>query len=180
MCILYNESFQLVKVLTLWSWPWFSFCPLPFMKVLDIKTHSSICPSVCHKNFNLAHIFEVLMIEHWYLACIVTSPFYWYHAVTLTFDLSQGQICCRAGDHNSSNLLVTVTLVITKVDRPVIFHMCIPCDQTFTFTPYCFTCLWLIISLLSYFHILRKSNPPTLLHGFESNQMWSLDVHEWS
>ena len=27
------------------------------------------------------------------MACmiIVTSPFYWYHAVTLTFDLSQGQ-----------------------------------------------------------------------------------------
>ena len=42
---------------------------------------------------------------------MVTSPFYWYHAVTLTltFDLSQGQICCRAGDHNSSNLLVSLT-----------------------------------------------------------------------
>ena len=36
----------------------------------------------------------------------VTSPFYWYHTVALTFDISQGQICCRAGDHNSSNLLV--------------------------------------------------------------------------
>ena len=28
--------------------------------------------------------------------------------LTLTFDLHQGQICCRAGDHNSSNLLVSV------------------------------------------------------------------------
>ena len=48
------------------------------------------------------------MIEHWYLTCmiLVTSPFYWYHAVTLTFDLLQGQICCR-GDHNSSSLLVS-------------------------------------------------------------------------
>ena len=44
------------------------------------------------------------MIEHWYLACmiLVTSPFYWYQALTLTFDLLQGQICCWAGDHNSS------------------------------------------------------------------------------
>ena len=39
---------------------------------------------------------------------IVTSPFYWYHAVTLTmtFDQFQGQICCRVGDHKYSNLLV--------------------------------------------------------------------------
>ena len=26
--------------------------------------------------------------------------------LTVTFDLLQGQICCRAGDHNSLNLLV--------------------------------------------------------------------------
>ena len=37
---------------------------------------------------------------------LVTSPFNWHHAVTLTFDLFKGQICCRAGDHNSPNLLV--------------------------------------------------------------------------
>ena len=53
---------------------------------------------------------EVLMIEHWYLACmiLVTGPFNWHHVVTLTltFDLLQGQICCRAGDLNSPNLLV--------------------------------------------------------------------------
>ena len=30
---------------------------MPFAKVGDIKTHSSVCLSVCHKNFNLAHIF---------------------------------------------------------------------------------------------------------------------------
>ena len=43
---------------------------------------------------------EVLMKEHWYFAymILVTSPFYWYHAMTLTFYLLQGQICCRAGD----------------------------------------------------------------------------------
>ena len=44
---------------------------------------------------------EVLKIEHWYLACmiLVTSPFKWYHAVTLTltFDLLQGQIVAGRG-----------------------------------------------------------------------------------
>ena len=35
----------------------FFFCPPPFAKAGDIKTHSSVCQSVCHKNFNLAHIF---------------------------------------------------------------------------------------------------------------------------
>ena len=33
------------------------YCPPPFTKVGDIKTHSSVCLSVCHKDFNLAHIF---------------------------------------------------------------------------------------------------------------------------
>ena len=37
------------------------YCPPPFAKAGDIKTHSSVCPyvclSVCHNNFNLAHIF---------------------------------------------------------------------------------------------------------------------------
>ena len=62
---------------------------------------------------------EVLMIEHWYLACMirVTSPLYWYHAVilTLSFDLLQGQSCCRAGDHNSPNLLVLLFFSFKKV-----------------------------------------------------------------
>ena len=54
--------------------------------------------------------FALLQIELWYLACVffVTRPFWWCHVMTLTvtFDLLQGQICCRAGDHNSLNLLV--------------------------------------------------------------------------
>ena len=37
------------------------FCPPFFAKAGDIKIHSSVCPSippsVCYKNFNLAHIF---------------------------------------------------------------------------------------------------------------------------
>ena len=91
--------------------------PRALAKAGDIKTHSSVLlslcpsvrPSVCHKNFNLAHIFwSIKDIEHWYLACmvLVTSPFNWHQSVTLTFDLFQGQICCRAGDHNSPILLV--------------------------------------------------------------------------
>ena len=31
--------------------------PRALAKAGDIKTHSSVPPSVCHKNFNLAHIF---------------------------------------------------------------------------------------------------------------------------
>ena len=91
----------------------------PFAKAGDIKSHSPVClsvrQSVClsvTKTLTWLISSEVLMIEHWYLACtiLVTSPFYWYHEVTLTltFDLLQGQICCRAGDHNSSNLLVPI------------------------------------------------------------------------
>ena len=62
--------------------------------------HPSVCPSVT-KILTLAITFALLQIELWYLACVflVTRPFRWYHVVTLTvtFDLLQGQICCRAG-----------------------------------------------------------------------------------
>ena len=35
-----------------------TFCPLPFAKAGTLKLiRPSVCPSVCHKNFNLAHIF---------------------------------------------------------------------------------------------------------------------------
>ena len=93
-------------------------CVIPFCSPLlwkrgDIKSHLSVCPSVCPsvtKTLTLAITFALLQIELWYLACVflVTRPFRWYHVVTLTvtFDLLQGQICCRAGDHNSLNLLV--------------------------------------------------------------------------
>ena len=71
----------------------------------------SVCPSVT-KTLTLAITFALLQIELWYLVCVflVTRPFRWYHVVTLTvtFDLLQGQICCRAGDHNSLNLLVKI------------------------------------------------------------------------
>ena len=37
-----------------------SCCPPPFTKGGDIKTHSSVRLSVCHKNFNLAQIFWII------------------------------------------------------------------------------------------------------------------------
>ena len=69
----------------------------------------SVRPSVT-KTLTLAITFALLQVELSYLACVffVTRPFRWYHVMilTVTFDLLQGQICCRAGDHNSLNLLV--------------------------------------------------------------------------
>ena len=91
------------------------YCPPLSRKRGDIKSHFvrlSVCLSVrlSQKTLTLAITFALLQIELWYLACVflVTRPFRWYHVVTLTvtFDLLQGQICCRAGDHNSLNLLV--------------------------------------------------------------------------
>ena len=98
------------------------FCPRLSRKRGIFKLiRPSVCQSVClsvpvTKTLTWLISFELLMIEHLYLACmiLVTSPFYWYHAVTLTFDLLQGQICCRAGDHNSSNLLVIIYCIITQ------------------------------------------------------------------
>ena len=109
---------------------YFDYCPPPFAKAGYIKTHLSICLSVrlsVTKTLTWLISSEVFMIEHWYLACmiLVTSPFYWYHAATLTFDLLQEQDKSsdieqqppfgvksnllpgrQAGDHYSSNLLV--------------------------------------------------------------------------
>ena len=78
-----------------------------FKKLIRLSVRPSLCLSVT-KTLTLPIVSEVLMIEHGYLVCmiLVTSPYYWYHTVTLTFDLSQGQICCWAGDHSFSNLLV--------------------------------------------------------------------------
>ena len=60
------------------------------VKAGDIKTHSSIHLSVClsvTKTLTWLISYEVSVIEHWYLACkiLVTSPFNWHHAVTLTY-----------------------------------------------------------------------------------------------
>ena len=67
----------------------------------------SVPPSVSHKNFHLAHIFWSINDRTLIFGMIFfTSPFNFYHAETLTFDLLQGQICCRMGNHTSWNLLV--------------------------------------------------------------------------
>ena len=84
------------------------YCPPLSRKRGDIKSHSSVPLSVCHKK-TLAITFALLQVQLWYLPCVfvVTRPFRWYHVMTLTvtFNLLQGKICCRAGDHNSLNLL---------------------------------------------------------------------------
>ena len=82
----------------------------------------SVCPSVT-KTLTLLISSEVLMIEHWYLTCmiLVTRPFNWHHAVTLTFDLLQGQSCCRAGDHSSQNLLVIFGMEFSFTNRFLVF-----------------------------------------------------------
>ena len=105
------------------------YCPPLSQKRGDIKSHLSVClsfrpslrPSLClsvTKTLTLAITFALLQVELWYLACVffATRPFRWYHIVTLTvtFDLLQGQICCRAGDHNSLNLLVLLYILTRK------------------------------------------------------------------
>ena len=81
------------------------FCCSPLSRKRgDIKSHSSVCPSLCPsvtKTLTLAITFALLQVELWYLARVffVTRPFRWYHVMTLTvtFDLLQGQMYCRAG-----------------------------------------------------------------------------------
>ena len=84
----------------------------------------SICLSVCHTNFNLSISSEVLIIKHWYLACMifVTSPFNWHYAVT--FDLFQGQICCHefaslVSLYSGIFTMYTYTYSIKMLDRVI-------------------------------------------------------------
>ena len=91
------------------------FCLPCYLKLGNNKTHSSVWLFACHKNFNLAHIFWKINDRTLMCTILVTSPFIWQHAMTLTFDLIHGQICCRSGDLNSSNLLVASQLSICLV-----------------------------------------------------------------
>ena len=96
MCVLCDKTFPSVpKFYIMWPLLW----PLTYFWNLSVT-----------KTLTLAITFALLQVELWYLACVffMTRPFRRYHVVTLTltFDLLQGQICCRAGDHNSLNLLV--------------------------------------------------------------------------
>ena len=95
-----------------------------------LKSHSSVPLSVplsVTKTLTLAITFALLQVELWYLACVffVTRPFRWYHVVTLsvTFDLLQGQIYCRAGDHNSLNLLVIFNSTLYEIGSPTVKHL---------------------------------------------------------
>ena len=73
------------------------------------------------------------MIEHWNVACmiLVTSLFSCHHAMTLTFDRFQGQICCCVGDDNSPNLLGYVLLSFW---RPILQRIILPLGVLLIYT----------------------------------------------
>ena len=74
-----------------------SSCPPPFAKAGDIKTHLSVRLSVT-KAWTWLISSEVL-IEHWYLACmiLVTSPFNLHHAMTLTLTYFKVKVVAGRG-----------------------------------------------------------------------------------
>ena len=77
-----------------------------------------------HKNFNLGNIF--CSINDRILILGMRDPYDQpFHAVTLTFDLFQDQICCRAGDHNSPNFLVSSIFNFENVEDARLFDQCI-------------------------------------------------------
>ena len=71
-----------------------------------LSVRPSVCPSVT-KTLTLLISSEVLMIEHWHLACMIlmTSPFNWHHAVTLTFTFYS--FLLKFGCTKISTLMVT-------------------------------------------------------------------------
>ena len=73
-------------------------CPPPFAKAGDNKTNSSVCMSVT-KTLTWFKSSEILMTEHWYLACmiLVTSPYNLHHAVTLTLVYFKVKVVARRG-----------------------------------------------------------------------------------
>ena len=140
---------------TVWVWNCNSirFCPIcklsPAFRESGGHWNSFVRLSVrlSQKTLTWLISFEVLMIEHWYLACmvIVTNPFYWYHAVTLTFNLCQGQICCRAGDHNSSDLLIVYNTTVHFNHG----NSCHHADHT----------IWVCLRLLGIWHSTIQNSP---------------------
>ena len=96
-----------------------SNCPPLSRKRGDIKSHSSVCPSLClsvrHKNFNLGHNFCTITDRALILGMCVLCDKTFPMAACRNFDrdlwpTSLGQIFCRAGDHNSMNLLLCINL----------------------------------------------------------------------
>ena len=95
----FNDRLDTLQVST-------AYCPPPFAKAGKINTHSSVylsvrlsaCPSVT-KTLTCLISSEVLMIEHWYLACmiLVTSPFNWHYAVNLTLTYFKVKVVAGRG-----------------------------------------------------------------------------------
>ena len=82
-----------------------------------------VCPPNNQPGYGISFeelIYNRTLIFGMYDSC--EKPYsYCHHASTLTFDLLQGQICFLAGDHNSSNLNLLVSvhlkLCINKRDN---------------------------------------------------------------
>ena len=135
------------------------FYPLPFAKAGDIKTHSSVRLSVRHKNFNLAHIFWSIN-DRALTFCMhdpYDEPFHLApcHDLDLDLDLLQGQSCCRAGDHNSPNLLVG-SILTSSFWHDLAFYIGLSHFHLFSFK-YFNGAKFLIYINLCTFHVKKNS-----------------------
>ena len=89
-------------------------------RVLILLPALSVCLSVCHKNFNLGHNFCTItdraLILGMCVPCDKTFPV--VPCRDLDGDLwpSSRSICCRAGDHNSLNLLVCLRAALKPLN----------------------------------------------------------------
>ena len=113
----YKSTLYLVRTL---------FCPRTFakfeggaLKHIRPSVYWFVCPSLCHKNFNLAHIFwsvkdiQVTLFLTWVI--LWKSPSNWHHVVTLALTLTyfKGNLFCPpGGDNNYPNLLVEFTFTL--------------------------------------------------------------------
>ena len=118
----------------------------------------SVCQSVrlsVTKTLTWLMSSEVLMIEHWYLACmiLVTSPSYWNHAVTLTFDLLQvqGQIVACGGPQFFEFACSYLNMVVADGLDYLLFLIQCLILQTCVFTK---QCTFVLLYTINYFHLL--------------------------
>ena len=150
MCIPCVTTFHMV--------PWF-FVPRLSQKLMTrgrprwfwhqkskFKYNIEYCPSVT-KTLTFLICSEVLMIEHWYLACmiLVTSPFNWHHAWTyFKVKVVAGQgttilwICLWPWSLTYFDNFNLGHNFQTRRCRTFILKMCISCGMTFHMVPHFF------------------------------------------
>ena len=118
--ILLRKLYNSLKLISLLNFLSPAFWKRGTLKLIHVSLRLSVSPSVT-QTLTLLWSSKVWMIEHWYLVCmiLVTSSFYWYYVVTLTLNLPQGQICCRARDHSSLNLLILSCMTLVQCYKSV-------------------------------------------------------------